>query len=107
MESIGDRILAALYEALTFMWHFSLTQLSALFNQPWQGLPWWKSLLILVLVVIVALALWSHIVSLLWRLVEASVALLQMFVGFFVLGLLAFAANWFIRAVPNNLIAFN
>ena len=105
MQQLGDRVLELFHEALAFMWNFAIAQLVALFNQPWQTLPWWKGLLVLLVIVVMAFALWSYLLSFARRLLDAFVSLLYALVCFFGLGLAAYGVNWFLRVVPNTALA--
>ena len=109
--SLGDRLIAFIADVLKWIWHFSFDQLYMLFHHSWHALPPWKIVVLAVVVIVVALSLWSYVVEFAYRLLDLVYAVIYALAGVLVLGLIAFVTNWFISQVHipalDKLVAFN
>lgn len=97
--------ISAIFRFVQMIWTWSITEITRVISVPWQSWPWWKQVL---LVLIVAGVVWAlfNVVKELWaaseRVLTAFIALLGVFVKTLphvvLAGLVAFGGAW----VMNN-----
>ncbi len=101
-----DSAIDALLGIFKIFWTWSFGQIISLLQSDWQSLPWWKILILIVVVVAIAYLLYKCAVEI-WKAAEgifkAFVTLLSAFVSVLpyviVAGIIAFAGGWLINNV--------
>jgi hypothetical protein len=104
--------IAAIFHFVQIIWTWSVAQISALLAVPWQQWPWWKEILLVVVIVGVIWALFTAAIELFRageRILIAFAALLSVLVrtlpSIVLAGLIALGGAWAINHLDNNLIS--
>jgi hypothetical protein len=113
MQKIIDQILqflqdgiAAIFRFVRLVWSWAATEITRLFNAPWENWPLWKQLLFVIIAAVViwilftaAMRLWGSAVRVLGAFAGLLVALVSTLPAILLAGLIALAGLWAVNNV--------